>query len=270
MGYFEISVPQVGFAALLVLVNGIVSILLRLQLERQLLLASLRTVVQLSLIGLVLKWVFEVNHWSIVLAIIFLMTCIAGLTAMQRTKRRYPGIFFTTFISMWFSSWIVTSYALVIIFRGIENWYQPQYAIPLMGMVLGNTLNGISIGLDTFLESLVTNRRQIEMSLTLGATRWEAARPNVQEAVRKAMIPIINSMMIVGLVSLPGMMTGQLLSGTAPDQAVRYQIVIMFLIASATALGTICAVSLGFFHTFSADQQLCTDRLFVANQRARK
>ena len=267
MGYFEISVTQVGIAALLVLVNGIMSILLRLQLERSLFVASVRTIVQLSLIGFVLKWVFQINHWALVVAIILLMTFIAGLTAMQRTKRRYRGIFFTTFVSMWISSWLVTSYALLTVFRGIENWYQPQYAIPLMGMVLGNTLNGISIGLDTFLESIVINRRQIEMCLTLGATRWEAARPNIQESVRKAMIPIINSMMIVGLVSLPGMMTGQLLSGTAPDQAVRYQIVIMFLIASATALGTICAVSFSFFQLFSADHRLCADRLTIANRK---
>ena len=102
-------------------------------------------------------------------------------------------------------------------------------------MILGNTLNGISLGLDRLGEQLASKRDQVETLLALGATRWEAARAFIQQAVRTGMIPMINSMMIVGLVSLPGMMTGQLLGGTPPEQAVRYQIVIMFLLAAGTA-----------------------------------
>ena len=123
-------------------------------------------------------------------------------------------------------------------------------------MILGNTLNGISIGLNTFLEATVADRDRIEMRLSLGANRWEAGRPLLQQAVRTGMIPIINSMMIVGLVSLPGMMTGQLLAGASPLQAVRYQIVIMFLIASATAIGTVTVVLFGFLRLLNRDHQL--------------
>jgi putative ABC transport system permease protein len=195
------------------------------------------------------------EQWYVVMGLACLMTFIAGVTAANRNERRYPGIWLNTIISVWASAWIVTAFALFAVLQGVEKWYQPQYAIPLLGMVLGNTLNGISVGLNTFTEALVTRRGQVESLLALGATRWEAARAPVQHAVRTGLIPIVNSMMVVGLVSLPGMMTGQLVSGTAPIQAVKYQIVIMFLIASATALGTVAVVLLSFLRLFNEDHQ---------------
>ena len=120
-------------------------------------------------------------------------------------------------------------------------------------MVLGNTLNGISLGMDRLGEELDGKRDQVETLLALGATRWEAARAPVQQALRTGMMPTINSMMVVGLVSLPGMMTGQLLAGADPMQAVMYQIVIMFLIAAGTSLGTLSVILLGYRRLFNHD-----------------
>jgi len=253
--YVELTFFQVSLASLLIVINGVISITLRLRMEKSLVIASLRTVVQLLLVGLILEWVFRLDRWYIVLALATVMTLIAGVTAAGRNERRYPGIWINTIISVWVSAWIVTSFALFAVMHGIEKWYQPQYAIPLLGMVLGNTLNGISVGLSTFTDSLVTKREQVETLLALGATRWEAARSPVQHAVRTGMIPIINSMMVVGIVSLPGMMTGQLVSGMEPIEAVKYQIVIMFLVASATAMGTVGIVVLSFRRLFNADHQ---------------
>lgn len=254
-GYVELSYFQVGLAALLIVVNGAISIGLRLGMERSLFLASFRTVVQLLLVGLVLEWVFRLDRWYVVMGVACLMTFVAGLTAAGRNQWRYPGIWLDTVISVWASAWIVTSFALFAVLQEVDKWYQPQYAIPLLGMVLGNTLNGISVGLNTFTEALVTRREQVESLLAFGATRWEAARTPIQHAVRTGMIPIINSMMVVGIVSLPGMMTGQLIAGMDPIQAVKYQIVMMFLIASATALGTVSVVLLSFLRLFNADHQ---------------
>ena len=190
---------------------------------------------------------------------------IAGFTASQRTARRYPGLAADTILSIWCSSWAITGFALIVVLHGpnksIYDWYQPQYSIPLLGMILGNTLNGVSVGLKTFTESLYQKRDQIEASLALGATRWEAANDSVRDAMRTGMIPILNSMMIVGIVSLPGMMTGQLLAGTKPISAVKYQIVIMFLIASATALGTVGVVLLSFRRLFNERHQLRVELL---------
>lgn len=261
MSYIDLTYVQVGLAAVLILINAAISWGLRLGLERMLAWASLRTVLQLLLIGLVLEWVFRVDRWYIVLGLLSAMTLIAGVTAAQRNKRRFPGIWLNTIISVWASSWLVTAYALLVVVRGTHTWYQPQYTIPLLGMVLGNSLNGTSLGLNSLTESLIAHRDRVEMALALGGTRWEAARLPIQVAVRTGMIPMINSMLVVGIVSLPGMMTGQLLSGTAPAAAVKYQIVIMFLIASATALCTVSVVILSYFRLFNAHHQFLARRI---------
>lgn len=255
MKYVDLSYLHVGLAAGLILVSGLVSVALGLNLGRSLLLASVRTILQLLLIGLVLESVFAMKQWYAVVGLLLLMTIIAGVAAVGRTERRYPGIYLDSIVAVWSSSWIVVAYGLLAIMDEVEPWYQPQYAIPLTGMILGNSLNGISLGLNRLGDQLATQRDRVEAMLTLGATRWEAARGSVRLAVKTGMTPIINSMMIVGIVSLPGMMTGQLLAGVSPLQAVRYQIVIMFLIAAATSLGTVCVVLLSYRRLFNADHQ---------------
>jgi putative ABC transport system permease protein len=252
--YVQLSYFQVGLAALLILINGAISVVLKLGLERRLVLAALATITQLLLIGLVLEWVFRLNRWYLVLALMAAMTLIAGTAGVRRTHIRYPGIWLASVASVWASSWAMGSIALFVLV-GVRPWYAPAYAIPLLGMILGNTLNGISLGLDRLGGELAARRPQVEALLTLGATRWEAARRPIQEAVRTGLIPIINAMMVVGIVSLPGMMTGQILAGASPLDAVKYQIVIMFLIASGTALGTVSVVLLSYRRLFNSSHQ---------------
>jgi putative ABC transport system permease protein len=115
-------------------------------------------------------------------------------------------------------------------------------------------------------ESLAVRRDEVETLLCLGATRWEAAQPAVQQAVRTGMIPILNSMLVVGIVSLPGMMTGQLLAGAEPMDAVAYQIVIMFLIAAASALGSVGVVLLAYRRLFNSSHQFLPDELTVRSR----
>jgi putative ABC transport system permease protein len=261
MEYLKLTYWQVAFAAILIVANGGISIWLRLGLERSLFVGTIRMVVQLLLLGLVLQWVFNLDRWYVVLLIACVMTTIAGFTAAKRSQRRYRGMRIDTTIAVWCSSWFVTTYAIVFVVSGVDKWYQPQYLIPLLGMVLGNTLNGISVGLSTFTETAWSKHNEIETLLSLGATRWEACEEPVRHALRTGMTPIINSMMIVGLVSLPGMMTGQMLAGTEPVEAVKYQIVIFFLIASATALGTTAAVLLCFRRLFNSDHQFLRSKL---------
>ncbi|MEO0534017.1 MAG: iron export ABC transporter permease subunit FetB [Cyanobacteria bacterium P01_A01_bin.123] len=258
--YLDISYSQLVLAALLIIANLGISIAFRLGLTQSLIIASLRMVVQLLLIGFVLEWLFsQQNPWLIV-AIGLLMAGVAGQSAVGRTKRRFAGMYWNSVLSVLVAAAIVTGLALGAIIR-VDPWYDPQYLIPLLGMVLGNTLNGVSLGLDRFMASLVNQQTQVETLLALGATRWEAARPQIQEAVRTGMIPITNSMMVMGLVSLPGMMTGQILAGASPIDAVRYQIVIVFMIASGTALGTFGIVLLAFYRLLSPAHQLRLDLL---------
>lgn len=258
--YIRLGYVQICLAAALLIVNGLASVLLRLGLERQLAIAALRTVVQLSLIGFVLQWVFAVNHPLLVVAALLIMTLVAGVSAGQRVELRFPGIWSDCLVAMFASSWLIGAVTLLGIIR-CEPWYSPQYVIPLLGMILGNTLSGISLGLDRLTKDLHDRRDAVECLLAMGATRWEAALPIIRDATRTGMIPIINMMTIVGLVSLPGMMTGQILAGQDPADAVKYQIVIIFVIASSTALGTLWAVMRGYRRLFDAHHRFLAIRL---------
>jgi len=264
---YDLTPLNIAFATVLVLVNGIISVWLKLDMEKRLLLASIRTVIQLLIIGLILNWIFKLSWWPVIGALTFTMTLIAGITAVQRSQRRYPGIWINSTIAVFVSSWLVCGFALTVIIPP-QSWSEnpAQYLIPLLGMILGNTLNGISLGLDRLSEELVLRRAEVELKLTLGASRNEAARGAIQTAVRSGMTPIINSMMVVGLVSLPGMMTGQILAGASPLESVKYQIVIMFLIASGTALGTVIAVMLGYRRLFNVRHQFLFDRIRKAGE----
>ncbi len=264
-GYIDLQYWQVGIAAALILISGAISLLFHLGLERRLFLASIRTVVQLTLVGLILEWIFRPDQpWYYVLGMLLLMTIIAGGAAVRRCERRYRGVWFDSVVSMWASSWFIGAVAVMAVIqvqRHEYSWYHPQYCIPLMGMILGNTLNGISLGWDRFGDELTQKRDQIETILALGGTRWEAALSAIQTAVRTGMIPTLNTMMVVGIVSLPGMMTGQILAGMKPESAVKYQIVIMFLIAVGTTLGTVMVVLLGYWRLFTPWHQFVPGRI---------
>ena len=256
----NLSLWDVAIAALLIVVNGVVSVALKLDLERKLAWAAVRTVVQLLAIGYVLGWVFRYDHWFVVLPLMTVMTLIAGFAGAQRGSRTYRGQRADSVLSIWVSSWLVAAVGLFVVIR-IHPWYEPQYAIPILGMILGNTLTGVSLGIERMTEELTARRDRVDMALALGATRWEAAQAPARQAVRAGMMPTLNQMAVVGVVSLPGMMTGQVLAGQSPLQAVRYQIVIMFLIAASSALGTVGAVLLTYRRLFSGEHRFLSARL---------
>lgn len=247
--YIEISYFDIAMAALLVLANGLISLFLKLKLEKSLLIAAVRMVVQLLLIGYVLKWVFSADKWYVVMGIVAIMTVIAGLAAYNRNRVRYDGMRFDALLSVWLPSWLIALIGLILVMQ-VQPWYMPQYVIPIIGMILGNTLTGVTLGLDRITHELQQKRDQIEMMLSLGATSWEAFRNPAQNAVMAGMMPTINSMMVIGLVSLPGMMTGQILAGQDPEQAIRYQIIVMFFLSASSSIGCVLAVILVFKRLF--------------------
>jgi putative ABC transport system permease protein len=228
-------------AGALILINGALSVALSLDMERRIAVAALRMVVQLLVLGLVLEWVFGLRHPVAVVGLGLAMALLAGREAAARQSYRFRGLYPLGWGVMVGASFLVTGLALGGIVQP-DPWFRPQYAIPLLGMVLGNTLNGIALGMDRAVSGIQGERGQVETLLALGAERREALRPLARDAVRVGTTPIINAMSVAGVVSLPGMMTGQILSGTPPVEAVKYQIVIFFLVAAATALGTVGAV----------------------------
>jgi len=237
----QLSPVDLAIASALVVAAGVVSMMLRLRMERRLAIAALRTVIQLGLLGLILERVFAIDHPLLVIALLALMVVFAGREAVARTSRRYRGIRLDAWLAMALSCFTVGGVVTQVVV-GATPWFNPQYLIPLIGMILGNSLNGISLALDRFLDHLATRRPEIELRLAFGATRAEALRQPLQDAVRTGMVPIVNAMTAAGLVSLPGMMTGQILAGSPPMQAVAYQVVVMFMIAAATSIGAMVAV----------------------------
>ena len=262
MNMISLTALDLGLAALLVICVALISWSLRLGNSSQILLAAVRTTLQLLLIGMVLKVLFAASNpvWIALMALIMLLA--AGREVMSRQKRRFAGSWGYSMgtSSMFISSFSITVLALLVMVEP-QPWYQPRYAIPLLGMLLGNTMNGIALALDNLTHNAWDKRPVIEARLTLGMTWSEAISDIRRDSIRVGMIPIINAMAIAGLVSLPGMMTGQILAGSPPLEAVKYQILIMFLIAAGTGFGTISAVMLGCRRLFDERERLRLDRL---------
>ncbi|MFQ5763727.1 MAG: iron export ABC transporter permease subunit FetB [Rhodospirillales bacterium] len=253
---------DIGLAALLLLFNAGLSFALSLGIGRRLLIAGARMVVQLTLVGLVLKALFALASPLFTGFAALVMVLFAGREAMARQERRFTGFWAYGLGtgSMMAAGTIVTVFALTTQINP-DPWYDPRYAIPILGMILGNTMNGVSLGLDRLVSGAVQQRPGIEARLMLGAEAREAMRGVIRDAMRAGLIPTVNGMAAAGLVSLPGMMTGQILAGVEPVEAVKYQILIMFLIAGGTGLGVYVAVMSGAWRLTDPRHRLRLDRL---------
>ncbi len=251
----HIDALRLVLSTCLVLVAGLVSVSFRLDMEKRLAVAAVRTVVQLLLIGVLLRTIFQLDNLWVILGLATVMAAIAGRAAVGRLSLKTEGLQGFTFVTLIVCGLATTLFVTKIVV-GAHPWYKPQYLIPILGMILGNSLTGLSLCMDSLMKAFVQRREEIETELALGATAWEAARPAIREAVRKGMVPIINSMTVVGLVSIPGMMTGQILSGTDPFEAVKYQIVVMFMLAASVSLSSMGISSLMFRKFFNARHQL--------------
>ncbi len=253
---------EVAAAGVLVLLNAILSFRFRLGQEVDWLIAGVRTAAQLSLMGLVLHFIFgQEKLWLTALAAV-IMLAFAGREVMARQARKLPfwqgyGLGATT---MLFASFVVTILALNTVVRP-DPWYAPWVALPLLGMIMGNTMTGTALALNTLTDTLYRDRRVIEARLALGHRFSEAARPAMRHAMRTGLMPIINSMSAAGVVSLPGMMTGQILAGADVGTATRYQILIMFLIAGGTGFGVMLAAFGGLKLLSDSRDRLRLDRL---------
>ena len=249
-----LTYSDVALASSLMVIVLIVSWRLRLTLTKTLLMAAIRTIVQLSFIGLILAWIFAREQWYEVLLILTTMTLIAGAAAKNRVKRSYKGLFADTLLAVSLSGVLVTGIAILVILR-VQPWYTPQFIIPILGLILGNSLTAISLTSNQLIEAFHEQQARIEMMLSLSASPFEAVHEQIRAAIINGMTPTLNSMLVVGIVSLPGMMTGQILAGADPTQAVRYQIVTMFLICVSSTLGCTISALLIYRRFFNSKQQ---------------
>lgn len=261
-GYIALSYWDLVIAAVFLLLNGILSFAFHLGLERQLLVASVRMIVQLLLVGLLLKVIFAASSVWITMLIALAMCGFAGREIWARQERRLLGVWgygIGTGVMM-VSGMSVMLVALTTQIQP-DPWWSPRYALPLFGMILGNTMTGISLGLDTLNTTVYRERIAIEAQLLLGQTKWQAIAPFARQALKSGFTPIINAMAATGVVSLPGMMTGQILAGVDPEEAVKYQLLIMFLIGGATGLGVLGSVLISAWRLTDDRHRLRLDRL---------
>ncbi len=262
MPYLSLSVGDLALAALLVLINGALSLALQLGLAKKLAIASARMVAQLCLMGQALHWLFASRSPWLTLLTALAMVAFAGHEAMARQERRLHGgwSYALGAGAMLAAAGLVTVFAMTLLLRP-HPWHDPRYVIPLLGMILGNTMTGVALGLNTLTHEVHVSRAAIEARLALGDDSRTDLRPMTRRALATALTPIINTMAVTGVVSLPGMMTGQILAGAPPMEAVKYQILILFLVAGGTALGALCAVLGASARLTDARHRLRLDRL---------
>lgn len=239
-----LSLGFVGLAA-------IVSKYQELGLEKDLAVGVLRTIIQLTAIGYILAYIFASQHVVYILIMLTMMVSVAAINAAKRGIG-IPGAQWVVLIGIGVSEGIT-----LLLLLGLKIIpATPQYIIPLSGMIIGNSMVAAGVTLNRLCSEFTLRRGEVELALSLGATPKRSALPVIQAAVKAGMIPTIDSMKTVGLVQLPGMMTGQILAGADPVLAVRYQILVMFMISGATAITSLIVVLMGYTRYFTPHAQL--------------
>lgn len=227
----------------------------KLGLEKQLVYSAFRSLMQLIAIGYILDIIFALDNWLAVSGILGVMIAIASIVTRNRIDKKLQGLLPTVILSLLASSAFTLGYVILLIVQP-DKWHEPQYLIPLAGMLFGNAMNGASLAGDRLLNGINQNRLEIETYLSLGATPKQAISTYQKEAIRIGLIPILNNMMVVGLVSLPGMFTGQVLGGSNPRDAASYQILILFAIVLTNLISTVLVTEGIYKSFFNQDDQL--------------
>jgi putative ABC transport system permease protein len=246
----DLGLDRMALLLGLVLVPWLGLGLIGLRLSRDIGLGLLRMVLQLGLIGVYLKTLFDLNNpWLNGLWILVMLT-VADLSILRRAGLRRRLFFGSTFTAVSLSVLFSAAYLILLVIRPPLP-YDARYLVPLTGMILGNCLQGNVIALERFFAALRKNEDEYLTYLLLGASRWEAVRPWFREAVKAAINPTLAGMATMGLVSLPGMMTGQILGGGDPWIAVKYQIAIMVCIFASTTLAALLNLRLSLKLAFN-------------------
>lgn len=233
LGLMQIALALVLMVAAIALVRW-----QKLGLELTLLNATARTVFQLFAVGYILAVVFAWRNPYSVIAVLLVMLSVATLVARNRIDQKLSRLLPILAGSLLTSLVLTIVYTTGVVIRP-DTWFEPRYVIPLSGIVLGNAMTAATIAGDRLVSSLKQNQADIETHLSLGATPQQAIATYRQAAIKAGLIPTINAMMVVGIVKLPGIITGQLLSGADPLNAALYQMLIMFMLAFSDLLAAI-------------------------------
>lgn len=224
--------------------------------EKEIVVAATRMTIQLFIAGVILQYLFKNAHPALTLLVLLGMEIFAYKTIIGRIKYKLSkSLKKIVIISLAIGTLISIFYFILIIVR-VDPWYDPRYIIPISGMLMGNAMTGLAISLNMLIDNITSHREEIENSLMLGATPDVATKKYVDKVFDAALLPTINSMLGTGIVILPGMMSGQILSGMSPIIAIKYQIAITIAIMGATAISIIILLELGVKTFFNKEKQL--------------
>ena len=262
MTAISLSPQDLATAGALVAFDAALSLALRLRLHRQVLIAAARMVVQLVVVGYLLRLIFALKNPLATLAIVLVMAGVAAREIAVRPERKFRGVSGLALSAgaVAVATTVTLGLALATAIRPTP-WYDPRYAVALVGIILGSVLNAGSLSLDALLSAVGRERAAIEAQLALGAPFRTATAPLLREAVRRGLLPIINQMSAAGVITLPGIMTGQILAGLDPLEAVKYQILLMFLLAGASGLTALTIAYAAIRRLTDDRQRLRLDRL---------
>lgn len=255
-GVMELKLGQMAAAYVFILILLFIVKARGISREKEILISTVRMTLQLILTGYILVYLFNNMHPLYTILIISFMEIFAIHNIFKRSKSKLTkSLKKIIALSMLFGTILSLIYFLFVVVK-ISPWYDPRYFIPIAGMLIGNSMTGISLGVARLVDGFYSQRYLVETALMLGATPKAASKQIVDNAFDSAILPTINSMVGMGIVFLPGMMTGQILSGTSPVTAIEYQIAIMLGILGSVSLTVIVFVNLGYKTFFNRDSQL--------------
>lgn len=267
MTYVSLTPFDLVLAALLLVLTSGLSLAFRLGLERSIATSALRMCAQLGVVGFLLKLVFESGSPLATAGFALMMLVATAYEVASRQERRFqgPASYLIGGAAPFLAGLIATVFAVTAII-GSEPWWSPRFLLPILGMMIGNALAGVTLVLDTITSAATREKSAIEGRLALGATRWDALQDVLRRGLRTGLTPILSAMAVAGVVSLPGMMTGQILAGADPVEAMKYQIMIMFLIAGATGVAVVLAGLISVVLLTDERHRLRLDRLVPMNK----
>ncbi|KAJ3563823.1 hypothetical protein NP233_g8688 [Leucocoprinus birnbaumii] len=252
---------NVAIALAFILLNSAISGLLKIGVGTSLIISAIRCMVQLTLVALILEPVFAAeNKWAVA-GISFLLNLLGTVEiVVNKSKRQYQYMFPSVLIAM-LGSTVPVAILGTRFSMAVDPFWTPIQFIPVVGMLCGSTVTGVTVSVNYLLKEFQENRDKIEVYLAYGASRIEACRPIAIEALRVALTPSINSMSVLGIIAIPGMMTGAILGGSSVQQAARLQMIIMFMISAATTLASILVTFSVICVLVDFDHRIRTDRI---------
>lgn len=223
-----------------------------LKITKQTVFALVRMLVQLALMGIYLQFLFDYNNMFLNIAYTLIIVVVASSNAILVAKQSLKKMFIPMFFCI-----LIPDIVVIFIFNklvlGLQNIFDARYLITVNGMLLGNILSGSVVVLTSYYRGITENIGKVHYSLVLGATNYQATKPYLVGALRASMLPNISNMATIGLVSLPGMMTGQILGGALPMEAILYQAAIIMAIYSARYISNYFSL-VAFSHVSINDQ----------------